>query len=519
MIKFANPITDLLLFNARVLTLEPSQPHATAVAIQDGRIIAVGSQEDLDFMADSRTLRRDCYGMTLIPGFHDAHCHLFALASRLQQLDCGPDVAPSMSDLLRLISHEAKQTPPGLWVRAYGYDEHLLKEARHPTATDLDRAAPHHPVRLDHRTGHASILNTPAMNLLGIAPNFQGPARGVVMRNESGSPSGVFLEMTPQISRMMRPFRSENEFADGIRNANDSLLSNGITAIQDAGHNNGIEQWRTFRRLKQEGTLTPRVTMMTGLPHTDDEELQSVVGMGGDEGLRLGALKIMLTSTAGALHPTPEELTEIAIHNHRKGRQLAFHAIEAESVVAASHAIAAANRAHPRTDPRHRIEHCAEGPTEILQLVKDSGAMVVTQPGFVYHHGAKYLDHVDPGLAPQLYPLASLDDAKIPWAAGSDAPVTLPDPLLHVQAAVTRHTADGRSIGPSQAISANRALSAWTIDAARSCFLEEQMGSIRPGKYADLVLLSDDPTQTPPKDIGNIPVQMTVVGGRIVWEA
>ena len=226
---------DLLLFNARVLTLEPSQPHATAVAIRDGRIIAVGSSEDLVPLAGPATKLIDCHGMTLLPGFHDAHCHLFALASRLLQLDCGPDIAPSITDLLRLISRKARQTPPGQWVRASGYDEHLLKEARHPIAADLDRAAPDHPVRLDHRTGHATVLNTAAMNLLGIGPNFHTPAHAVVLRDDSGHPSGVFLEMTPEIGRMMRPFRSENEFEDGVREANVLLLSKGITAIQDAG--------------------------------------------------------------------------------------------------------------------------------------------------------------------------------------------------------------------------------------------------------------------------------------------
>ena len=259
--------------------------------------------------------------------------------------------------------------------------------------------------------------------------------------------------------------------------------------------------------------------MMAGLPHAADEKLHRAANTSDDEGLRLGAVKVMLTSTSGALQPALEELTELAIHHHRKGRQLAFHAVEAESVIAAAHAIAAACCAHPRPDPRHRIEHCAEGPTEILKMVKDSGAMVVTQPGFIYYNGPKYLAQVDPGLLPYLYPLASLDNAGIPWAAGSDAPVALPDPLLHLQASVERRASDGRSIGPNQAVSANRALNAWTIDAAHSCFQEKSLGSISPGKFADLVLLSHDPTQTPTEDIGKIEVQMTIVGGKVVWEA
>ena len=513
------PKADLLLLNARVLTLEPSQPHASAVAIKSGRIQAVGSIKDLDPLTGSTTKHIDCHGMTLLPGFHDAHCHVLAFASRLLQLDCTLEKAPSISHISDLIARQSRHTPPCQWIRAYGYDERLLNEARHPTAADLDRAAPDHPVRLDHRTGHATVLNTPAMILLGIGPNFQGPPHSVVLRDESGNPNGVFLEMTPEIGRMMSPFRSENEFEDGVKRANALLLSKGITTVQDAGANNGIDQFNTFHKLKAARILSPRLTMMVGLPHTHNEELRSATTRHHENGLRLGATKIMATSTTGELRPSAEELAEIAVDQHRRGRQLAFHAVEAEAIIAAAQAIADARRSHPRPDHRHRIEHCAEAPSEILKLVKESGATVVTQPGFIRHHGAKYLDHVDPGLLPHLYPLASLSNHKIPWAAGSDAPVSTPDPLLHVQAAVTRRTADGTSIGPHQAVCAHEALKAWTTEAARSTFQEKVLGTIKPGKYADLVLLAADPAQTPPQEIAAIEVAMTIIEGRIAWEA
>ena len=511
------PKADLLLLNARVLPLEPAQPRASAVAVKNGSIIAIGSPEDLAPLAGTATRQLDCHGMTLIPGFHDAHCHILSLASRLAQLDCNPDKAPDIPALVSRISQQARRTPPGEWIRAYGYDESLLAERRHPTAADLDRAAPNHPLRLDHRTGHATVLNSAAMKLLDIHPNFQPPPNAVVLRDESGRSSGVFLEMTSEIGRMMRPFRREAEFEKGVRKTNNLLLSKGVTSIQDAGAGNGLEQWRTFQQLKNAGALTPRITMMTGLNHADAVHTQTLHNQPAQP--RIGAVKIMVASTTGVLHPTPNELTEIAMHHHRLGRQLAFHAIEAEAVIAAAQAIAAAGRAHPRQDPRHRIEHCAEAPPEILRLVKNSGATVVTQPGFIHHHGAKYLSAVDPGLLPHLYPLASLTAHGIPWAASSDAPVSSPDPLLHVQAAVTRQTSDGRAIGPSQAVSVVQALKAWTIEAARSTFQEQTLGSIKPGKRADLVLLDGDPTQTPPEQIGNIKVAMTMIDGQVVWEA
>ena len=159
---------------------------------------------------------------------------------------------------------------------AYGYDEGLLKEGRHPNAADLDRAAPEHPVRLEHRSGHATVLNSAAMKLLGIGRNFKGPPQGHVARDASGRPTGVFLEMNREIGRLMRPFRAEGEFDGGVSKANALLLSKGVTSIQDAGAGNGCEQWRTFKRLKDAGALTPRVTMMVGLAHADDEELSRV---------------------------------------------------------------------------------------------------------------------------------------------------------------------------------------------------------------------------------------------------
>ena len=138
----------------------------------------------------------------------------------------------------------------------------------------------------------------------------------------------------------MRPFRAEGEFDGGVSKANALLLSKGVTSIQDAGAGNGCDQWRTFKRLKDAGALTPRVTMMVGLAHANDEELLSAAGIDDNFGLRLGAVKIMVTSATGALRPSPEDLVEIAIDQHRRGRQLAFHAVEAEAVIAAAHAIA-----------------------------------------------------------------------------------------------------------------------------------------------------------------------------------
>ena len=343
----------------------------------------------------------------------------------------------------------------------------------------------------------------------------------------SGAPNGVFLEMTSEIGRTMKSLRSDEELLRSVRKANDLLLSKGVTAIQDAGWNNGPHQWNTFQRLKGVGAMTPRLTMMVGQAHADDDELRTMASReartgeaaGAEAGLRLGAVKVMITATTGALHPSTQDLMQITVEHHRKGRHLAFHAIEAEAIAAAADAIHSAQQAHPRHGARHRIEHCAEAPPEILQLVKQCGAMVVTQPGFIHHNGAKYLDTVEPGLLPHLYPLADINALGIPWAASSDSPAVPVDPLLDIQASVTRQAADGRAIGTNQAVSVIRGLKAWTVDAASSSFQERQLGAISQGMLADLALLTDDPAAAAPNSISDIQVAMTIIGGRVVWKA
>ena len=162
-----------------------------------------------------------------------------------------------------------------------------------------------HPVRLEHRTGHATVLNSRAMLLLGLTRDFEDPPDGVIVReDETGQPTGLFLEMSPQIRRMMAHYRREEEFVQGVKQADNLLLSKGITSIQDAGANNGPEQWETFRNLKETGKLTPRVTMMTGLGRERELDLHNSQQPLSVADLRVGATKVMITLTTGCLQPS-----------------------------------------------------------------------------------------------------------------------------------------------------------------------------------------------------------------------
>ena len=532
---------DVVLSNARALTLramtpgsDPSRPREAEgtprtlgessprlgfVAVKDGVILAVSAQGDSKQFKGPRTREIDCHGMALVPGFIDAHCHLMGLASSLLGVDCRPGKACSVAQIVDSISKQAEQTPSGELLRAFGYDEFYLAEKRHPTRWDLDAATRSHPVRLDHRTGHASVLNSRALEMFNISGESPDPLDGVIERDgDSGEPTGVLYEMNGYLRGSTDDHRNEERFREGVRRANELLLSKGITSIQDAGPGNDVRCWNTFRDLKQNSLLTPRVSMMIGAPNLDSFLDLGLAPGFGDSSLKLGAVKVMLTLTTGALLPDREELMEIVMSSHRRGFQLAFHAVEEEAVEAVAEALLIAQVALPSQAPRHRIEHCSECPPQAMKKLKRSGALVVTQPSFIYHNGEKYLSQVDQRLLEYLYPLNSLEGAGIPLAAGSDAPVTDPDPLLGIYSAATRATNDDAFMVPAQRVSVETALRMHTIGGAYASFDERRTGSIEVGKLADLVLLDRDPTGVEPEETKDIRVMMTMRAGEVLWQ-
>ncbi|MBF8267810.1 MAG: Amidohydro 3 protein [Dehalococcoidia bacterium] len=515
-----SPITpDLLLYNATVLTLDPARPRVSWVAVRQGRIAGVGSGKPPGELMGRPTRGVDCQGRTLIPGFHDAHCHVLATAASLLAVDCSPAAVSSIEGIKERLRQRSLRVPPNTWLRGTGYNEFYLRERRHPNRWDLDGAVADYPVRLVHRSGHAAVLNSRALALAGIHRDTPDPIYGVIEREEAtGEPTGLLLEMDDYLEGVMPPL-SQDEVEQGVGLFSDQCLASGITSLQDATPGNSLERWGLFTRLKGRGLLAPSVTLMAGAGHLPRFLSEGLAFGSGGSGLRLGAAKIVLTMTTGVMYPPREELHRLVREAHRSGFQVALHAVEAEAVEEAIEAIHQGAQGRPAGALRHRIEHCSECPPHLIERMVRDGVTVVTQPAFIYHGGERYLSHVPSDTLPWLYPIGSLKAAGIPLAAGSDAPVVPLNPLIGVYAAATRRAESGDVVLPHEAIPVEDALRMYTLGGAYASFAEAERGSIEEGKGADLALLDRDPTAVALEEVKDVRVLMTILGGQVVWEA
>ena len=507
---------DLVLYNANIITLDEAKPKARMLAVKNGRIIRVDNDKD---RRDFEGYSIDCDGKTLIPGFNDSHCHILALAATLLSVDCTPDAVSSIDDIKDAIRRRAQTAHEGEWIRAAGYDEFHLAERRHPTRYDIDEAAPHHPVKLLHRSRHACVLNSLALSMVGITNETPEPDGGMIDRNyDTGQPNGILYAMNDYIEEKI-PAISATKMEKGIKLANQAYLSQGVTSLQDATASNDIDAWRFLQRLRDDKLITPRISMMAGLQHLDEILESGMSPHYGDDDMRLGALKVVLNETRGTLHPRVDELQQEVLKAHLKGYQLAMHAVEANTVMAAVEVLEHALEKAPMPDHRHRIEHCSICTDSLLARLKNVGTLVVTQPLFIYFSGERYLSTVPVADQPLLYRIGSLITSGLNPAASSDSPIAPINPLLSIHAAVDRRTQSGRDFFPEERITPEVALRMHTLAPAYASFDEKSKGSISIGKLADFALLSDDPLIVQPEQIRDIRVEATIIGGEIVWRS
>jgi predicted amidohydrolase YtcJ len=508
----------MLLVNANILTMDLARPGAECVAIRDGTIVYAGSRKAFGKSSGGGFEPVDCGGRTLLPGFIDAHCHLRAFAESLVSLEMGPDKGfHSIADIKKAVGNQYRSTFPGDWIRGRGYDEFHLAEKRHPTRWDLDDVAPDLPVKLTHRSGHAHVLNSVALRLANISVETPDPAGGMIDRDiYTGEPNGILYEMGEFLSKRI-PAPENRSFLAGVELANRQLLRSGITSVHDASRSNGMDQWKEFRSWKAEGLFRPAIRMMLDAKRLDEcGGVECRNGM--EEGTpRITGVKIILDETTGELHPPQEELNEMLLRAHRKSIQVSIHAVEKSTIKAACRAIRYATGRFPEGTRRHRIEHCSVCNPILSRRLASLGVSVVTQPAFIYYSGDRYLETVPRRQLEHLYPLRTLLENGVSVAASSDFPIVPPNPLIGLYSAVTRRSRTGKSVSEGEAIPPWAALRMYTCDAARATLDEGVRGSISPGKAADLILLSDDPTRVAPEEIKDIRVEMTMIAGEVVW--
>jgi predicted amidohydrolase YtcJ len=489
---------SLCLLNARVFTGDRTRPWAEAVAVGGTRITAVGTQAEARAVCGRRARVIDCEGGTILPGFIDAHIHVLALARSLSSVDLSPDRVDSIDALCARLRHVAARNPADTWIRGHGYDEFYLRERRHPTCRELDEAVPDRPVRLRHRTRHASVLNSAALRLITERAPDLLEAPGVERDPSSGEATGVLYDLDAALTQLL-PRPEQAEIRAGLARASDLLLAAGVTAVDDASLTAGGDEVRLLREAVEEGVVRQRVRCLWGMERHGLPDDPSIT-----------AVKLAVREQDNEA----PEFSRALMAAHRHGLQIAVHAVEGPAIAVALGAFESAFRRWPRSH-RHRLEHCALCPPPLLDRIAELGLAVVAQPGFLGQVGERYLAELPASEQSWLYPLRSLRARGVLLAGSSDAPVGPVGPLVGVAAAVGRRTKRGRLVAPEEAISLEEALSLYGRGAAHVTQADGTRGWLGVGRVADLVVLRRDLTRVPVDSLGETAVAFVVIDGRL----
>jgi hypothetical protein len=522
-------VLDVRLVNANIITMDPDHPRAHQVGLWRGRIMAL--DDAAAALPASQVV--DLQAATVLPGFIDAHVHLAWTGLRARSASVA--ACQRAEAVLAVISAAARDRPPGSWVDVVGYDQRRL--GRHLSATELDTVSTDHKLFLVHDSGHACVVNSAVLDLL--------PA-GVSHDN------GMLAERGMAAVRALRQPYPVDELVDAIDDATRACLAEGVTACAEAGIGAGLIshspiELAAYQQALAQGRLPLRVQLMVaadllhpvgahprdGVPRGLDLGLRT--GFGGDW-LSIGALKVftdggMMARTAaltspycglehcGTLYDEAESLMSLITDGHRAGWQLAIHAIGDRAVQVALAGLERAQQLYPRPRARHRIEHAGLVRPDQLTRFARVGAIAVVQPNFLWYLGDDYAAIVGADRAGWLYRGRGFLEHGVMLVGSSDRPVTPGAPLRAIQVMVQRATEAGAIIGSGEGIGVDDALCAYTTNAAFACHRESELGSITPGKHADLVVLTDDPRYTDISKIADIGIVATVVAGDVAHGA
>lgn len=540
--------TDMLLTNANVITLDEESHRAGSVAVSNGRISGIWAESEPSTSEVNITTKTEVInlkGATLIPGFIDTHTHLSGYGLQKKQVDCGSPLNKSISDIQERIAKKATDTPKNEWILGYAYDDTLLTDHRHPNRTDLDTASPNHPVYIRHISGHFGVVNSKALELLGIEETVSDPQGGHFGRDHNGKLDGVLYETANNIVRSKLPLPTEEEYVNQIGEGAKDYLAQGITTANDAAIRDELDLSAHLRASKEH--VNPMRMRLMIMHHMLQKHpiYQTFSAKQMDQYLidrsngrtRLDSAKMFqdgsIQGLTGALrkpyHNDPELygdfifdqefLNEEVAQLHKRGYRLAIHGNGDRAIGSILDAYELALKKHPRSDHRHRIEHVQTATIEDLdrmQRLNVAGSFFINH---VYYWGDRHKKlFLGPERARRISPLAEVVNRNLLFTLHSDCPVTPVSPLFSIWAAVNRMTRDGEILGPEQKIDVETALRAMTIYGARLNFDEDHSGSIEIGKQADFAVLAEDPTTVNSKEIKDIPILKTIIDGKVVYE-
>lgn len=525
---------DVLFINGRIWTGDRERPWAHSLAVRDGRIVAL----DAHALAMSAAHTIDLAGAFAMPGFHDAHVHLSGLGQALGHCELGATAAPDLASLYRRLHAFADSLPVDAWVIGEGWTEAALGAT--PDLASVDAATGGRPAWLIHASHHAGFVNTAAMRRLGFAgprdvPDVPG---GVVRRDAVGAATGYVAEAAAQLVRdTLRP-EPFSAFVDAIGRGSDALLALGVTSATEPGFSgtitgNGPDDYAAFGQALTTGRLRVRTTVMPELAALHRGFRRDACTQHPHR-LRIGAVKLFTDGAIGnrtaSLHDpycSPAdagrgiaaiegaELTEIVTELHRTGWQVAAHALGDRAIEQVLDAYAEALRVAPRADHRHRIEHATLATHGQVRRMHELSVIPVPQARFLADFGDTYREALGEQRAAQAMPIRTMLEHGLVVPGSSDAPVASASPLLGIASMVQRRTSSGATLGPSQAVDVEAALTAYTRGSAYAEIAEADRGTITAGRLADLVVLSHDPMAFDPNRLDELRVLATIVGGTV----
>jgi predicted amidohydrolase YtcJ len=545
------PQAELVLLNAQVLTVDDRFREAAALAVRDGRFVAVGSNEDVRPHMGSGTRVIDGRGRTVVPGLIDTHVHALDVA---EAETAQPFQNLQSIDALQAWIRSARAVQGDAWIWTPRVYPTRLREHRFPTRRELDAAAPDRPAAVDG--AYAFVLNSAALRAAGITRNSTDPPGGAIVKDAAGEPTGLLRN----VGSLLAPFRprSGTVSLDMLEQIHRQYLATGITSVIERGAT--LDGYKSYEELRRADHLRVRATVTIRIPHADDAAAveQFIRGLtfrpgGGDQWLKVGPLKIVvdggiLIGTSfmrepyglsarrlyavddpryrGFLSLTPQQITSAIAIGHRLGWQMVAHVTGDAGVDVVLNAIEAAQKEQPASDRRHTLLHAYFVNRETAVRAARLGVLVDTQPAWHYKDAEALAEGLGRERLTHFIGLRTWREAGVDVAINTDhmfgldrnAALNPFNPFLTIYSATTRRTEGGQVLGGTEAVSRPEALRMMTSMAARFSFDEKDRGSIETGKLGDFVVLSDHLLTVSAEQLRAIRADLTVIGGQVVFE-